>query len=108
MQSTNDAHMQIVVAEEFGGEDGFHPHAGSTSAVMQRLDEAMAGWSKTIDQASTLAAAAMRAAQGDSPIELDEITIGLTLTAEGGLAFLAKAGAQGTIQIKFKRRTNIG
>jgi hypothetical protein len=35
---------------------------------------------------------------------IDEVTFGLTLSAKGKLLFIAEASAQGSVQVKLKRK----
>jgi hypothetical protein len=60
-------------------------------------------WKQRIAQVNALGATADEATIEGSGFRLTEIDLGLTITAEGHLAFVASASAQATIQLKFTR-----
>jgi hypothetical protein len=58
-------------------------------------------WNSTIAMLTQLGDDA-QAKQGGFTV--DSIEVGLTLTAKGGLAFIAEAGAQASVKLTLKRR----
>jgi len=60
-------------------------------------------WMDRLDQVRALAAAADSADESPVGFRLTEIDLGLTITAEGHLAFVASASASAVLQVKFTR-----
>lgn len=65
------------------------------------VDKVEAQWKETISGIVSTVGDWTEATAGKWSI--DEVTFGLTLSAEGHLLFIAKAGAQATVQVKVKR-----
>jgi len=90
--------------------DSFTPEAGTFifGRKVKELDfsKLQTDWKQILGQIDSLAT------QADIPVDpqgkkktflLDEIDIGLTITAEGHLAFIASASASATLSMTFKR-----
>lgn len=58
-------------------------------------------WSRTIDTLMTLSS---NIADRSDAWSIDEIEVGLTLSAQGQLLFIAEAGAEASIKFTMKRR----
>jgi hypothetical protein len=90
-------------------EDTFRSQAGVLKTVLQKeemkFDFAKLNdeWKQRITQVNTLGHAADVAADVSSGFRLTEIDLGLTITADGHLAFVASASISATIQLKFTR-----
>lgn len=67
------------------------------------FDQVKKDWSERIEQVHALAQVADSGAASSAGFKLSEIDLGLTITAEGRLAFIASASASAMIQVKFTR-----
>lgn|GEM_PF-6827456 len=114
---TQDEFRVMVDAEGAGGsaalppnlEDTFQPQAGFLRAIFHKeeknfdFDALNEEWKQRVAQVNTLGRAADATTEPSSGFRLTEIDLGLTITAEGHLAFVASASASATIQLKFTR-----
>ena len=64
------------------------------------LDEAKADFRRVFSQVEQLVTYLPRSVQGYG---IEELEVGLAFTAEGQLAFIAKAGIEASIKVLFKR-----
>jgi hypothetical protein len=60
-------------------------------------------WLDRLDQVRALVSAADSDTESPAGFRLTEIDLGLTITAEGHLAFVASASASAVLQVKFTR-----
>ena len=117
-EETQDKFRVIVDVAGAGGgstslppnpEDTFQPEGGRLRAVFHKeekkldFDALNEEWKQRIAQVNTLGQAADTAATASSGFRLTEINLGLTVTAEGHLAFVASTSASVTIQLTFTR-----
>lgn len=90
-------------------DDSFQPEAGRLKAVFHKeekkfdFDALSEEWKQRITQVNALGQAADTVATASPGFRLTEINLGLTVTAEGHLAFVATASASATIQLTFTR-----
>jgi hypothetical protein len=90
-------------------EDTFQPQAGFLRALFHKeekefdFDALNHEWKQRVDQVNALGETADKSTTQTSGFRLTEIDLGLTVTAEGHLAFVASASASATIQLKFTR-----
>ena len=83
--------------------DTFEPHAGIVGDAVERgFDTLRKSWSDVLTQISELVTISDRKQQS-SNLRLREINVGLTLTGEGKLAFIAKAGIEATVTVTFSQ-----
>jgi hypothetical protein len=94
----------ILVGSTDHAADG---HAAPSNGVPSRVAECNVAnvgenWRQTIQQLTAIAAPLL-ATPPAGGLVVDEITVGLGLTVEGDLAFIARAGDPGTVQVRLKR-----
>jgi hypothetical protein len=77
-------------------------HAGSIKRVIRTLEETTEDWKRVVTQVTTLVGATEEHAAATG-WGLDEVTVGLAFDAKGKLAFIAEAGVQASIEVRFKR-----
>lgn len=66
----------------------------SADSVRQQWSDTISGLMASVSEWSSSSA---------GPWRIEEVNVGMTLSVEGKLLFIAKAGASGTIEIKLKR-----
>jgi hypothetical protein len=88
--------------------DSFEAQAGRLRALFQRepkeldFNQVKKEWNQRLKQVDALVEVA-DAEASTRGIHLTEIELGLTLTAEGHLAFIASASASASLKVKFTR-----
>jgi hypothetical protein len=102
MNSEND-YVLFITESTTLKEPGVQLHNRLTNAVSKKLSEVRDDWNNAMRQVSDIVA------DTDSKITqsgylLDEITISLGFTATGKVAFIAEAGVEASIAVKFKRK----
>jgi hypothetical protein len=91
------------------GDDDFEPQAGPLKALFGRKPKELEfsqvenEWDQRLEQVDALAKAADAKADGKTGLRLTQIELGLTITAEGHLAFVASASASATFKVTFTR-----
>ena len=89
--------------------DQFLPQAGPLRALFHRetkeldFDQVKTELGQHLAQVSALADVADHSNAAAAGFRLSEIELGLTITAEGHLAFIASAGVSATLTVRFNR-----
>ncbi len=90
-------------------DDEFEAQAGLLHAIFHReakdldFDKVKEEWKQKLVQVDALAALANSSPNAKAGLKLSEIELGLTITAEGHLAFIASASASATLTVRFSR-----
>jgi hypothetical protein len=83
---------------------GFRENSGNGSnALTRKASEVKEDWNNMMNQLNDIMANSEKAA-GAGRYEMDEIAVKLAFTAKGRLAFIAEAGVEASIEVKFKRK----
>jgi len=90
---TNDEPVTSPPAGDVTGQVGGH-HLGDidTTAVAAALESLRADLAAHLEESDA------------GGLQLDEVSVKLTLTAEGRVAFVARGGAEACIEVRFRRR----
>ena len=91
------ARSRALLADDAATRDSIGEVIGKVVKVPTKSVEGQ--WNKTLD---TLMSLTDTVSQRVGKWELDEIEVGLTLSAKGELAFIAEAGAEASIKIVLK------
>ena len=89
--------------------DAFEAQAGVLQAIFHReskdldFDKVKDEWKQRLQQVDGLAEVADTNRDAKTGLRLTEIELGLTITAEGHLAFIASASASATLTVHFSR-----
>jgi Trypsin-co-occurring domain 1 len=109
---SEDALFRVVV-ESGETSEGTQARRGADAQVPRALfrsqpkeldfDKIKKDWTECLTQLRDLTEVADSGQESPSGFRLTEIDLGLTITAEGHLAFIASASASATLQVKFTR-----
>ncbi|MCX5497160.1 CU044_2847 family protein [Kaistia dalseonensis] len=91
-KGSSEFHSKGLIAGIFGGEE-VPLDAAQTEETTTQWTQTVTGLLATVNQWSSAATAKWK---------IDEVTVGLTLSAEGKLLFIAKGSAEASIEIKLK------
>jgi hypothetical protein len=103
----SDSAIEAAIAPP--GDDDFEAQAGPLRALFGRKSKELdfggleKEWNQRLEQVDALTRAADAKANGKTGLRLTQIELGLTITAEGHLAFVASASASATLKVTFAR-----
>ena len=82
---------------------GFVDHKQTGSALVKKAEEIKEDWDVVITQLNFIISETEKNTVKNG-FEMDEVTISLGFTAKGKIAFIAEAGVEASIEVKFKKK----
>jgi len=96
------ANQLSVIVDSVPPAGTYEQHILGFGAKSLSLDQVTKSWKSTLGQVAQIIRDAGPSASPPG-FQLDQIQVALGVTAEGGLAFIAKAGVQATVTIVLKK-----
>jgi hypothetical protein len=99
----------VIDTPQSGGTSETRVRAGAPRSVLGShlkdldFEKVKKDWTQCLEQVRDLAKVADTEKESPAGFRLTEIDLGLTITAEGHLAFVASASASAMLQVKFTR-----
>lgn len=100
-----DEDIHFITSVQKMNSPGIYQHSGNDISITRKTDEVKKDFSIILQQLNYIITEADQGSEG-SGFKLDEVTISLGFSAKGKIAFIAEAGVEASIEVKFTRKTS--
>jgi len=95
--------LSFIISSNPPGTPGIIQHSRENEILTKKVEEVKEDLGLIVKQLNYIISEADKA-EGNSDFKIDEITIGLGFSAKGKIAFIAEAGVEASIEVKFSRK----